>query len=59
LSQNGFCVDVFKEPVPLEPALGEHPGWGYRMQVPSFVVIRAIYKSPLDILLDQTARLGF
>ena len=48
LSQNGFCVDAFKEPVagpvPPEEVLGERPGWGHRMQVPSFVVIRAIRK---------------
>lgn len=43
LFQNGFCVDVFREPL-LEPVPGEHPGWGYRMQVPSFAVIRAIRK---------------
>jgi ubiquinone/menaquinone biosynthesis C-methylase UbiE len=48
LSQNGFCVDVFKEPVsepvPSEEVLREHPSWGHRMQVPSFAVIRAIRK---------------
>jgi SAM-dependent methyltransferase len=46
LSQNGFCVDVFKEPVsePVSPeeVPREHPSWGYRMQVPSFAVIKAI-----------------
>jgi ubiquinone/menaquinone biosynthesis C-methylase UbiE len=43
LSQNGFCVDVFKEPVPSEVP-GEHPSGGHRMQVPSFAVVRAIRK---------------
>jgi len=46
LSQNGFCVDVFKEPVsgpiPSEEVPRDHPSWGYRMQVPSFAVMRAI-----------------
>jgi 2-polyprenyl-3-methyl-5-hydroxy-6-metoxy-1,4-benzoquinol methylase len=48
LSQNGFCVDAFKEPVAEpdlpEEDLRENPSWGYRMQVPSFAVIRAIRK---------------
>ena len=39
-------VDAFKEPVagpvPPEEVPGERPGWGHRMQVPSFAVIRAI-----------------
>ena len=48
LSRNGFCVDVFKEPVsepvPSEEVLREHPSGGHRVQLPSFAVIRAIRK---------------
>jgi 2-polyprenyl-3-methyl-5-hydroxy-6-metoxy-1,4-benzoquinol methylase len=45
LTQSGFCVDVFKEPVPSEEALKEHPSWEFHRRVPSFVVIRAMLKS--------------
>lgn len=45
LTQNSFCVDVFKEPVPSKEALKEHPSWEFHRRVPSFVVIRAILKS--------------
>ena len=45
LTENGFCIDVFKEPVPSEEALNEHPSWEYHQRVPSFVVIRAKLKN--------------
>jgi hypothetical protein len=41
-SQSGFCVDAFREPLLTEKGPGEHTGRGQRMQVPSFVVMRAI-----------------
>jgi len=44
LAQSGFCVDLFKEPVPSEQALKEHPSWEFHRRVPSFVVIKAILK---------------
>lgn len=45
LTENGFCVDGFKEPVLSEEVLNEHPSWESHRRVPSFVVIRAIPKN--------------
>ena len=44
LTQSGFWVDVFKEPVPSEEALKERPSWEFHRRVPSFVVIKAVLK---------------
>ena len=44
LTQSGFCVELFKEPVPPEEALKEHPSWEFHRRVPSFVVIKAVLK---------------
>lgn len=44
LTQSSFCVDVFKEPIPSEKVLKEHPSWEFHRRVPSFVVIKAILK---------------
>jgi ubiquinone/menaquinone biosynthesis C-methylase UbiE len=41
LSRNDFCVDAFREPMPSDEAVREHPEWSYHRRIPSFVVIRA------------------
>ena len=47
LSRNGFCIEAFREPVPSDAALREHPGWDYHERVPSFVVMKASVKRPI------------
>jgi SAM-dependent methyltransferase len=42
ITQRGFAVDAFKEPVPTEEQLQQHPDWQHHRRVPSFVVLRAV-----------------
>jgi len=37
-----FAVDAFKEPVPSEAQLQQHPEWQHHRRVPSFIVARAV-----------------
>jgi len=47
LTNNDFCVEAFKEPMPSEEALKKHQDWEYHRRVPSFVVMKAILKRPV------------
>ncbi len=42
LGGNGFAVDAFKEPMPPEDVVLQHPEWAHHRRVPSFVVGRAL-----------------
>jgi SAM-dependent methyltransferase len=42
ITRRGFAVDAFKEPVPSEEQLQQHPEWQYHRRVPSFIVVRAV-----------------
>ncbi len=42
LTQSGFCLDAFKEPLPSKKAIEKHPDWESHRRVPSFAVIRAV-----------------
>jgi len=42
LAQAGFTVDAFKEPLPSEADLAQHPQWQHHRRIPSFAVIRGV-----------------
>jgi SAM-dependent methyltransferase len=44
LSQSGFCVEHFKEPMPSEDFVKKHPSWEHDRRLPEFAVIRAIQR---------------
>jgi ubiquinone/menaquinone biosynthesis C-methylase UbiE len=37
-----YPVDAFKEPMPSEEQLQQHPEWQHHRRVPSFIVVRAV-----------------
>jgi SAM-dependent methyltransferase len=51
LTQRGFAVDAFKEPVPSGAQLQQHPEWQHHRRVPSFIVARATL-SRADQVID-------
>ena len=42
LARNGFAVDAFKEPLPSDAQVEQHPEWRHHRRVPSFIVARAV-----------------
>jgi SAM-dependent methyltransferase len=42
ITQRGFAVDAFKEPVPSEEQLQQHSEWQHHRRIPSFIVARAV-----------------
>jgi len=44
LEGNEFCVVSFKEPIPSDQLLWKHPDWKYHTRIPSFIVLKAIFR---------------